>query len=258
MLLYVDCVERKKEQRVESVHRALMIAKLLREHGSVSVTEAAAALEVNASTAHRLLSTLALDDFAVQRADKRYVAGPELGGSHDGDLPPLFVRLRPYLEHLYELTGETVHIAGLAGTRLQHLDGIEASHHPLRFGLRVGVWLPAHITSGGKALLADLTTAEVDARYAMAKSGGRLGTVDIDMESLHEQLEDIRQTRVAWNFGESEPGLAALAASTGFIDGQSAALSVALPIARWSKEQGERWEAALLEIVDEIQAELGS
>lgn len=253
----IGCVIRKAMQRVESVHRALQLATLLRERGELGVTEAAGELGVNASTAHRLLGTLALNGFAAQRADRRYVPGPQLAPAASGyGSVPFGVRLRPYLEGLYERIGETVHVASLVGTRIQHLDGIEATHHPLRFGLRVGVWLPAHITAGGKVLLADLTDAEVAARYAMAVAGGRVEAVAADMESLYEQLDDIRDTGVAWNFGESEPGLAALAASTGFIGGQSAAISVAVPLARYSKSRGDAWVAALMGVIDRIRADL--
>lgn len=249
-------MERKRGPVIESVHRALTLAKLLRSRGEIGVSEAAAALDVNASTAHRLLITLAADDFAVQRSDRRYVPGPVLAGLPDQPAVPLSARLRPFLEQLFEATGETVHVASLVGTRIQHLDAIEDVDHSLRFGGRVGVWLPAHITAGGKVLLADLTDAEVDARYATARAGGRVGTVDVDMDSLHDQLDDARSSRVAWNFGESEPGIAALAASTGFIDGQAVALSVALPLARYSKEDGDRWERTLLGIVDTIRRQV--
>lgn len=244
---------RKEATRVESVHRALVLLKLLIEEGSLGVTEAAVALNVNASTAQRLLATLVQDGFAAQGRDRRYSVGPAM---HNPGLstriPQLTDRLRPALEELFVRTGETVHIAALVGTRILHLDGIEARTHILRFGLRIGVWLPAHLTSGGKALLADLTDEEVDARYMVALASPRAQHLGVDLESLREQLHDVRESRIAWNFEESEPGVAAMSISIGEFGGQRVALSIALPVARYTRELGERWAQDLKDLADAV------
>lgn len=249
----VNCVIRNELPRVESVHRALVVLKLLIEEGELSVGEAAAALEVNASTASRLLATLAQDGFAVQGEARRYRVGPAL---HNPALVTptgqITTSLRPALEALFVRTGETVHVSTLVGTRIQHLDGIEATSQFLRFGLRVGVWLPAHMTSGGKALLADLTDEEVRARYALAMAGPRGQHLDVDIDSLLDQLNDVRESRIAWNFEESELGLAAMAISVGQPGGHRAALSIAVPIARYTRELGAKWARDLAEIADEV------
>ena len=244
---------RKEAPRVESVHRALVLLKLLIDKGSLGVTEAALALDVNASTAQRLLATLVQDGFAVQGRDRRYAVGPAMHNPGlSMQLPQLTDRLRPALVELFERTGETVHIASLVGTRILHVDGIEDRTHILRFGLRVGVWLPAHVTSGGKALLADLTDDEVNARYSVALSGPRGYQMGVDLESLREQLDDVRESRIAWNFEESEPGVAAMSISIGEFGGQRVAFSVALPIARYTRDLGEKWARDLREISDAV------
>lgn len=246
-------MERKDGPRVESVHRALVLLKLLIEEPSLGVTEAAEALGVNASTAQRLLATLVDDGFAVQGRGRRYAVGPALQNPALGT--PVAVpteRLRPALESLFERTHETVHLATLVGTRIQHTDGIEATAHSLRFGLRVGVWLPAHLTSGGKVLLADLTDEEVTARYRMAQAGPGGRYRDLDLPVLLEDLADIRESRVAWNFGQSEPGVAAMSVSIGEPGRQRVALSIAVPTARFTKEDGERWAHDLVAISDMV------
>lgn len=243
------CVIRKSAPRIESVHRALVLLKLLIEEGTLGVTEAAEALDVNASTAQRLLATLVQDGFAAQGTDRRYAVGPALHNlGLSTRIPQLTDRLRPALEELYMRTGETVHIAALVGTRVLQLDGIEATTRVLRFGLRVGVWLPAHVTSGGKALLADLTDEEIDARYKMSLATPRGLSQGVDLQSLHEQLVDVRESRIAWNFEESELGVAAMSISVGEFGGQRVALSVALPIARYTKELGQKWSNDLIDI----------
>jgi DNA-binding IclR family transcriptional regulator len=244
-------------QRIEAVHRALVLLKLMADAGSLSVTEAATALDVNPSTAQRLLATLADDGFARQGERKRYEPGPAfLRPSRARISPPLRERVRPYLERLFERVGETVHLATLVGTEIHHLDGIEATFHPLRFGLRTGVRLPAHLTSAGKAMLADLSRDDVDARYQVALSGIRGRDLQVDLPRLHADLEKTRRNRVGMNFEESETGVAAFAASLGMIDGERAALSIAMPYARYSRAEATKFAAHLLTTAQETRAAL--
>ena len=227
---------------MESVHRALVLLKTIIDHGSLGVTEAAALLDVNASTAQRLLATLVHDGFAVQSPDRRYSAGPALTSPGlSTRIPQLTDRLRPALEALFDRSGETVHLAALHGTRVLHLDGIEARTHTLRFGLRVGVWLPAHATAGGKALLADLTDEEIVRRYA-------------DAAGLPHARTDIDTTRIASNLAESEPGIAALATSIGEVGGHRIGLSIALPIARYTRDDADRWAQDLREVAEAVRS----
>lgn len=214
-------------------------------------------MDVNPSTAQRLLATLVGDGFAVQGPQKRYEPGPAFlrPGVVRSEVP-LRARIRPHLERLYGRTGETVHVATLVGTEIHHLDGIEATLHPLRFGLRTGVRIPAHITSGGKAMLADLSGDELDARYQVAMLGPRGSKLGVDLDRLHEELDMVRQEHIASNFEESEPGLAAFSISLGVIDGERAALSVALPIARYSPTKGQKFSSDLMKSACEARAAL--
>lgn len=243
--------------RVEAVHRALALLTLMAEEGSLSVTEAAEALDVNPSTAQRLLATLVGDGFATQGARKRYEPGPALlRPGMAVTVPPLRARLRPYLERLFERVGETVHLATLVGTEIHHLDGIEATAHALRFGLRTGVTLPAHTTSAGKAMLAGLPDAEVDARYHVALSGPRGREMRIELEQLHAQLDRTRRQKIGANFEESEAGVAAFAVSLGVIDGERAAFSIAMPFARYSRGDAARFGGHLLTTAQEVREAL--
>lgn len=130
-----------------------------------------------------------------------------------------------------------------------------ARTHTLRLGLRVGVWLPAHVTSGGRALLADLSDDDVDARYKSTHVGPRAHGADVDLATLHEQLAAIRRSRIAWNFEESQPGVAAMSISVGEFGGERVALSIALPAARYTRELGGKWAQNLIDVADAIRAE---
>lgn len=243
-------MERNKVSRIESVHRAMLILKLMNEQGSVSVSEAAEHLTVNPSTASRLLDTLAGDGFAIQGEKRRYRPGPELLRAGQKQNPiQLRNRLRPYLEQLYTLAHETVHLASLIGTEVHHHDFIEARHHTLVFTNRMNRQLPAHVTSEGKSMLAELSNTEIQLRYRGLPSNEQ----PADFCDFFKEIDTIRKEGVATNFEESEKGIAAMSTSIGILEGKLLSLSIALPIARYSEEIGAHMRSSLLTVKKEIQ-----
>src|SRR4051812_15102128 len=170
------------------------------------VTDAAERLGVSGSTAHRLLGMLVYRDFAEQLPDRRYGPGPLMRG---GRLPrePV-VRLReaamPHLRRLVDELGETANLMVLAGGDGRFLATGECGHI-LRVGDRTGRTLPAHRSSGGKALLAALTSERLD---------DVLREVDAqEADRLQRELRGIRRRGFAVNDQETETGLTAVGAA---------------------------------------------
>ncbi|GAA4037917.1 hypothetical protein GCM10023063_23690 [Arthrobacter methylotrophus] len=112
--------------------------------------------------------------------------------------------------------------------------------------------LPAHVTSSGKAMLADLPLHEVDARYRIALSGASGPAAEIDFEKLYRDLDETRRHGVGMNFQESEDGVAAFAVSLGVIDGEHAAFSIAMPIARFGSGDAKRISDHLIRTAAEL------
>lgn len=243
--------------RIESVDRALQLLGLLRDRGRLSVTDAAAELGVAPSTAHRLLSTLGHRGWAAQGSGRLYQPGPELLDRHSTvrSIPALTRRLRPYLGQAFEELGETVHLMVLGGPDIHFVDGIEGDQ-ALRVGLRVGTRMPAYTTSGGKAMLAELAP---DAVAALHPNGLRPwpGGHAKDLPGLLAELEKVRQQRFGLNEDESEPGVTAIGASLGTAAGEiRAALTVAVPTARFDRDAAHETAATMLEICARIRAEI--
>jgi IclR family transcriptional regulator, acetate operon repressor len=232
---------------VEAVDRALLLLALLRDRGRVSVTQAAAELGTAPSTAHRLLATLVHRGWAVQGPGRQYEPGPELHGhsTQRRSLSMLARRVRPVLADVFAEIGETVHLTVLAGADVRFIDGIEGDQ-TLRVALRIGTRMPAHTTSGGKAMLAELPADELEARYAdglqpWSTSGSRT------LDDLTAELARTADRGYGWNDNESESGVSAVGISLGTPDGEHhAAVSVAMPTARVEVGDRERLAAALL------------
>lgn len=241
--------------RIEAVDRALTLLTLLAEHGELSVTEAGRELGVAPSTAHRLLSTLCHRGFAVQGDKRLYRPGPGLLRVRAGSVPPLPDRIRPYLEELYRAVGETVHLMVRVDSEVLFVDGIEGTQS-LRVGLRVGVRMPAYCTSGGKAMLADLPQGEIDTLHADGLAPRSNEKIQ-DLAALHRELDSARRNDFGFNHDESEPGVTAVGASIGLVDGHHAALAVALPTARIVTVGMEAVAGRLLQVCRQVRQELG-
>ena len=235
---------------ITSVDSALLLATLLQQEGAMRVTDAAERLGVSVSTAHRLLGMLVYRDFAEQLPDRRYGPGPLMQGQA---LPPEPVhRLRetalPHLRRLVDRLAETVNLMVLTGSDVRFLATVECDH-VLRVGDRTGRTLPARHASGGKALLAALPPAELDALLD--------GLGDEEARRLQRELRAIRRRGFAVNDQETETGLTALGVALPAAAGVSgAALSVAVPTVRFSRAQVPSWSAALAEAADAIAADL--
>lgn len=244
--------------RVEAVDRALVLLGLLRDRGRLSVTEAAAELGVAPSTAHRLLSTLCHRGWAVQGERRRYEPGPELHGRTRAahGIATIARQLRPYLVELFDRVGETVHLVVLTGPDVRFVDGIEGDQS-LRVGLRIGARMPAYTTSGGKAMLAAVDAATLDALHPAGLSAWAGGSAH-DLAELADVLREVRARGYAVNRDESEVGVTALGASVGAAAGQPlAALSLALPTVRFDAREADALADALRSISTRARTDLG-
>jgi len=220
---------------IESVGNALKLLLMFRSQQTIRAAEAGKALGVARSTAHRLLAMLAYYGFVTQdQVTRAYQAGPalvEVGLSVIG-LMDIRSHARPYLVDLRDAVQETVHLAQLQGTDVLFLDSIE-SDRPVRVGSRVGQLMPAHVTSTGKALLAELSHDELVARYGRGRLPASTKRSITSLSRLERDLREIRARGYATSVGESEPDVSAVAAVIrDRLDRAVAALSVSAPITR--------------------------
>lgn len=216
-----------------SVDRVLRLLVLLARRGTLRVQDAADELGVAASTAHRLLTMLRMHDFAVQDSSRTYLPGPAITmvtATRSRDAL-LITAAHRHLDDLARATGETVHLMVLEGAGARFIDGAEGSY-ALRVASRIGLTLPAHLTSGGKVLLAGLTREQLGELYPR---GLRL-TPDAagpELNALLRELAAVRRRGYALNVEESEQGVNAIGSAVRDQHGRAlAAVVVAAPSLR--------------------------
>jgi DNA-binding IclR family transcriptional regulator len=231
-------VKNKPPYAIDSVDHALHLATLLQHEGPLRVSEAAERIGVSRSTAHRLLAMLVYRDFAVQGTDRRYHTGSVLspvGDPATRDVSGLRRVALPHLRGLVAELAETVNLPVRNGTQVRFVESVECDQ-VLRVGDRAGRLLPAHQASGGKALLARLTAAELDQLYPDRHGG------DPDLSRLRRELALVRKRGFAINDQLTETGLTAIGVA---IPEADAAVSLAMPSARFDPDRLASWAAAL-------------
>lgn len=221
---------------IASVDSALRLLKLFQVSDSVRLTDACTYLGVAHSTAHRLLAMLVEHGFVRQDARTRaYLPGPTLIEVGLAVIQRMDVRrqARPMLEELAGQVQETVHLVKLEGNQARFIDAVEGPR-TLRVAPRTGTTLPAHCTSAGKVLLAELTSEELRRIYP---GGTPLETrTDHSLSSFSELttvLEEVRKAGYASNDEESEEGVGSVASAIRSVTGEAiASVAVAIPTSR--------------------------
>lgn len=220
-----------------SVDNALRILLLLNERPSVRVSEVASQLGISVSSAHRLLSALVYRDFAEKDpASHAYSSGSVVrtrsGGFGEIDI---LAATRPYLELLSRELGETIQLEVLQGRDVKFVAAAE-SVKALRTASRVGLSMPAHCSSGGKVLLADLEPAKFRALYRDAHLPSRTQNSITSRSELEAELATVRRRGYAMSVGEGEQDVAAVAVAIRDASGRAfAAMAASGPRSRMQR-----------------------
>ncbi len=245
---------------IESVDNALKLLLLLGEQPEIRLSEATRYLGVASSTAHRLLAMLAYRGFVRQDpASKAYLPGPALTGVAFAIFGRIDIAgtVTPILRDLSERLRETVHVGMLDGAAVRFVASVEGPA-AVRVASRLGRTMPAHCTSTGKAMLAQLPQAEL--RQLLPDEN--LETItDRSIASrakLETELTRIREQGYAVNREESEEGVASVAVPIPTqAPGLRLALNAAAPQHRLTRSQYAPVAVALTKAAKEIGDQLG-
>lgn len=230
----------KPTNTVQALDRAIDLLKLLAEIDEATLTEIALRVGMAPSTAHRLLVTLqhhGIVDF--DEARQRWMIGVEafrVGSS--------FIRRthvaeagREVMQELMLMTGETANIASYDGGDVVFLSQVE-THNEIRAFFRIGTRGPMHASGIGKALLAQMSRAQVE---EVMKKRGLTSFTPKTLSSpsrLHEDLASIRKR--GWSIDDEERtlGMRCIAAPIFNAHGEAfAGISISGPAVRLSDEK---------------------
>lgn len=226
----------------------------------MGVTEIAQALDVDKSTAFRLLSTLASRGFVVQDQDtRRYRLGLQIVELSRYVLDRIELRslAKPWVKRLKQLTGESAHLAVLTDGRAVYIDQ-EESGATLSVNTEIGRQAPIHCTAIGKSLLAYLPPEDLDrllGRMTLTRYTPRTITT---LRELIPHLESIRERGYAVDDEEFDPGVRCVAAAIrDYRSKVIASVGISGPAIRVTLERIPELGASAMETADRISRLIG-
>lgn len=247
--------------RVQVLDRACDILDCIAAKGpELGVSEITFFLGLSKSTVHRLLSALEHREY-VRRVPPsgRYRLGIKLlelgqkAGSADG----LVANAGAYLTRLVAETGETAHLGVLRDGDVVSLCAVE-SPKTLRTPATVGRRTPAHSSSLGKCMLADLSVSELKLTLARMSFTRFTPSTIVTAQALVQELERVRGLGFAVDDEEFEQGLKCVGAPVRDESGRvKAALSIAGPAARLGQDAMRDRASAVMRVASELSAALG-
>jgi DNA-binding IclR family transcriptional regulator len=206
-----------------------------RQRDVIGIGEMSRHLGLHRSTASRLAATLASAGYLEPVGEPgRYRLAGKLVVLGELASPAADVRgvALPFLTQLVEQLGETGHLAVLEGNEAVTVDVVDG-WHSVRMHSWVGKRSPAHCSSMGKALLADLGDDDVDALYPGAALEARTANTITDLGRLKRHLAEVRRTGYAVDWQELEVHLCCVAAPVFARSGRAvASISVSGPDSR--------------------------
>ncbi len=215
---------RKSSDVMSSMVKGLRVLEVFgADRPKVTITEAAAATDLDRATARRCLLTLHHAGYA-DYDGKFFTLTPRamrlgLGAIASLPLPQL---VQPWLDQLTEQIGQSCSVSILDGTEIVYL-ARAAQKRVMSIGLMPGSRLPAHCTSMGRVLLAELPREEAKAIVERSDLTPRTRNSVTDPEEIMKRVDEARNNGYALIDQEVEIGLRSIAVP--LVDGRGKAVA---------------------------------
>jgi DNA-binding IclR family transcriptional regulator len=243
------------------ISKVLRILELL-DHSpyGLQLKEIAAKTGINKSTAHRFLRHLEAESYLFRDAAGTYMSGAKLARLGTGvSFQTTLCRIcRATLESLRTATGETVNLAVLDGTEIVYLDVLE-SQQMFRLVSPIGMRRPAHCTSLGRAIIANLgdelqkeeILSSIQTVPSVSRSANRALKLRKALRQICEQGFSLDDEETA--IGARCVGAAIFGAEGSVVGG----ISVSGPVLRITRERLPFFAAEVCKAAREISWQLG-
>lgn len=239
-----------------AIGTAIRVLEGVAAHQPVGVADLARRLEVPKSTVQRALNALAdvawIEPDSSSSTTRWVVTTRALAVAAQGGPELRDENVRRAMRTLRDEFNENVHLTVRHGDVIVIVDKVESTH-----GVRVydplGIPVPMHASSSGKALLAAASPADC-ATYVDRVLERFTDQTLVDRDALERELRGVRERGYSINTGEwrkSVSGVAAVIPPRGGGEAK-AALAIAAPTERLTEAQIAVMGPRLLEVVAEI------
>jgi DNA-binding IclR family transcriptional regulator len=204
----VALIENNEHVPTQTIARAVDILTILGS-GMHGVTAVSKKLGLSKATIHRLLKSLELTGLVMRDPENRqYCLGPlviRLASDYLNAHQNLCIISRKDMQHLWNLSGETVSLLIQAGMEGMYIDEYE-SPQLLRYKPGKGTTTPLYVGSGGRVILSELADDKLKIILNNIKLEPLGPKTIIEKEALIKEVEKTRKQGYTISFEEKTAG----------------------------------------------------
>jgi DNA-binding IclR family transcriptional regulator len=246
---------------VQSLHRAFAILQaVVQARRGIGLAELCKEVGLHTSTAFHLAKTLVTLGIIRQEPDtKRYRVGARLFSLASGALDEreLLDVAMPVLTSLAEETGESTHMAVLAGHEIYVIGRCDGTAS-IRLAERVGTARPPHATALGKMLLSALPPVQLEKLVGSIELTAITPRTIVDPELLKAEIANVARNGIAFDDCEFDANIRCLAAPVYDFRGKMiAAISISAPMWRMGLNKVGDVSAIVVNSAKQLSALLG-
>lgn len=227
-----------RQNGIQVIARAAAILRTLETNrDGMSLGEIARSVGLARSTVQRIVNALAAEGFVSANGARSLRIGPAIAGLAAASSSNTANLVAPYLRALGDDVGETVDLALLSGGSATFVDQVQGRHRLVALSA-VGERFPLHCTANGKAILACFSPEDADELIDKSLAEHPQHPLR-DRRALLREIEEVRQTKLAYDLGEHGEGISAV--GTALLDafGRPVAISVPVPQQRFEDVREE-------------------
>lgn len=232
---------------IRSIKRAAAVLRCIAlQPEGMSSTGICEITGLSKATVHRILYTLASDDF-VRVEGGRYFPGTFLLALANGSdaFRDLKRSAQDRLAELRNATGETAALVVRRGMERVTIS-LALSFHELKAAPEVGSAKPIHAGAAGKALLAFVDAEELESAFEGYKFTRLAANTTASLSQFLRDLQKVRQQGYAQSSEESVDGQAAIAAPIRVGGEVVGVVNLSVPVVRASKRAVREWAPHVL------------
>lgn len=230
-----------------------------REDRSCSLKEIVEATGISKPSVHRILSTLNHNLVVIKDKHTQYRIGPKMlqwARSCKGNSQLLTLAM-PYLDRVWNVAGETMHLISYENGHAYYLYKIE-SRHPLQMRSKRGDPLSLYSTGAGKAILFSLPDEEFEWLLSSTNLEKRTPHSITETEVFYKQRSRFRALGYSEEVEENEVDIRCVAAPVLNSEGYPlGSVSIACPIFRCDDVRASELGRLLAGVIPELSAEFG-
>lgn len=248
------------QQLIQSLDKGLQVLEMIAEADKpLTLHELWTELGWNKATILRILTTFVRRGY-VQRDSqtKAYTIGIRIVALYSSLSNNLNIQqlMRPYLEELVSVTGETAQVAIVVSGKAVFVDRIRGTN-VISANTEIGQSLPLHCTAVGKAYLAYLDEAEIDQTIKPPLPQFTNRTL-VSVEELKADLKRVRQRGYATDLGEYSPELRCVAAPIlDYMEHPIASIGISGPKSGLSLQKCDEFGKVVRQVAERISMEVG-